>query len=61
MESKNLKDLSNSEIMVYKEELKNEFEVVKYKIKELCDKIEKIDAEIKKADNELTIRQRNLY
>lgn len=61
MESKNLKDLSNSEIMVYKEELKNEFEVVKYKIKELCDKIEKIDVEIKKADNELTIRQRNLY
>ena len=61
MEFKDLKNLSNSEIMIYKEELKNEFEVVKHKIKELCDEIEKIDGEYKKAENELTIRQGKLY
>lgn len=61
MEFKDIKKLSNTEIGLYKETLKNEFDVLKYKIKELCDEIEKVDAEYKKAENELTIRQGNIY
>ena len=61
MEFKDIKKLSNAEIMLYKETLKNEFDVLKYKIKELCDEIEKIDGEYKKAENEITIRQGKLY
>ena len=61
MEFKDVKKLSNSEIALYKETLKNEFDVLKYKIKGLCDEIQKIDNEYQKANNELTIRQRNIY
>ena len=61
MEFKDVKKLSNSEIALYKETLKNEFDGLKHKIKELCDEIQKIDNEYQKANNELTIRQRNIY
>lgn len=61
MEFKDVKKLSNSEIAVYKETLKNEFDVLKHKIKDLCDDIQKIDNEYQKAENELTIRQGNIY
>ena len=61
MEFKDTKKLSNAEIMLYKEELKCQFEVVKRDIKLLCDEIEKIDKEYKKAENELIIRQGNIY
>ena len=61
MEVKDAKKVSNSEIAIYREALKNGFDVLKYKIKELCDEIQEIDHEYPKANNELTIRQRNTY
>ena len=61
MEFKNVKELSNSEIKLYRETLKNEFDVLKYKIKEMCDELQKIDSEYNKAESELKIRQGNIY
>ena len=61
MEFKDVKNLSNSEIALYKETLKNEFDVLKHKIKDLCDEIQKVDNEYQKAENELNIRQGNIY
>lgn len=61
MEFKDCKNLSNNEIQIYRENLRNEFDVLKYKIKDMCDELEKIDAEYAKAENELRIRQSNLY
>lgn len=61
MEFKDLKTLSNSEIMLYKETLKNEFEVLKVEISNKCKELEKIDAEYNKAESELITRQSIVY
>ena len=61
MEFKNVKDLSNAEIKLYQESLKNMFDVLKNEIKEKCDDLEKIDVEYSKTEQELKIRQGNIY
>lgn len=58
MEFKNTKELSNSEIQLYMTTLENEYEVLKYKVKEQCDLLEKMGKEYNKAEEELKKRQR---
>ena len=55
---KNCKDMSNSEIKLYKLNLENEYEAVKAKIAELEKKLDEIDREYIKAENEEKIRRR---
>ena len=61
MEFKDLKTLSNSEIQIYKETLKNQFEVLKVEISNKCKELEKLDAEYNKAESELINRQNGTY
>ena len=61
MEFKDVKKLSNSEIMIYKENLKNSFEVLKVEISNKCKELEKLDAEYNRAVSELINRQSVLY
>lgn len=56
MEFKNCKELSNSEIALYKQELENEFEKMKVKISSMCDELDEIEKEYKNADAELSRR-----
>ena len=58
---KNVKELSNSELNVYKSELTNEFEALKAKIDRLCEQLQSVEREYNKADLELKIRGNNLY
>jgi hypothetical protein len=52
--------MGNSELKMYIEQLSNEFEAKKIKLKELCENMDKIEREYLKAKHELEIR-RNLY
>jgi hypothetical protein len=61
MEFKDIKSLSNSEIMLYKETLRNRFEVLKVEIENKCKELEKLDAEYNKAESELITRQNGIY
>lgn len=61
MTQQNVKDLSNSELIVYKKELSDEFEATKSKIDRLCEELAKIEKEYNKVDNELKIRGKNIY
>lgn len=61
MIKKNVKELSNSELNLYKRDLENEYESIKSKIDKLCDDLEAVEKEYKKADLELTIRGNNIY
>ena len=45
MTQQNVKDLSNSELIVYKKELSDEFEATKSKIDRLCEELAKIEKE----------------
>lgn len=49
--------MSNSEIKLYKLNLENEYEAVKAKIAELEKKLDEIDREYIKAENEEKIRR----
>lgn len=57
MELKNIKELSNSELGLYKKELENYYEVLKTKISKLCDELELVDKEYVKLEKEILIRQ----
>lgn len=61
METKNIKELSNSELTLYKMELTNEFEAVKSQINSLCEKLEKIESTYEKVENEEKIRSKTLF
>ena len=61
MKFKDIKSLSNSEIMLYKETLRNRFEVLKVEIENKCKELEKLDAEYNKAESELITRQNGIY
>jgi flagellar biosynthesis chaperone FliJ len=60
MEKVNYNEMGNSELKMYIEQLSNEFEAKKIKLKELCENMDKIEREYLKAKHELEIR-RNLY
>lgn len=60
MIKENFKEMSNSEIKLYIENLRNEFEGKKLKLKEICDEMDDIEHEYLNATKELEIR-RNLY
>jgi hypothetical protein len=60
MIKENFKEMSNSEIKLYIENLRNEFEGKKLKLKEICDEMDEIEREYLHATKELEIR-RNLY
>lgn len=61
MDRKNIKEMSNNEILLYKKELSDEFEITKAKIEQLCDTLKNIDDEYAKVENELKIRGNSLY
>lgn len=52
--------MSNSEIKMRIENLKNEFEAKKIKLREICEDMDKIEKEYISANNELSIRK-NIY
>jgi hypothetical protein len=60
MIKENFKEMSNSEIKLYIENLRNEFEGKKLKLKEICDEMDEIEREYLNVTKELEIR-RNLY
>lgn len=57
MEFENYKEMSNAEIKVYQETLKNEYEAVKHQISLLCNKLDEMDVEWNKVEAELSRRQ----
>lgn len=57
MKEKNIKNMSNSDLRLYKKELENEYEAVKMKIQLSLDKLLEIDNEYKKIDSELNNRK----
>ena len=60
MVEKNISEMSNIEIKIYLENLNNEFEGKKLKLKVICEEMDKLEREYLRAKNELEIR-RNLY
>lgn len=61
MEFKNIKELSNGELDLYKLELYNQYEALKTKINKMCDELDKISSEYDKAKKEIRIRQSKIY
>ena len=61
MEKKNIKELSNSELNIYKKELTNEFEAIKSKIDSLIKTLKDTENEYLKVETELKIRSNNIY
>jgi transcriptional regulator CtsR len=61
MEKKNIKELSNSQLNIYKKELTNEFEVIKSKIDSLIKTLKDTENEYLKVETELKIRSNNIY
>jgi hypothetical protein len=57
MEYKDCKNLSNAELRIYQENLKNEFETVKAEIAERFKMLDEMDIEYKKAEAELNKRR----
>jgi hypothetical protein len=60
MNKVNYNEMSNSEIRMRIETLKNEFEAKKIKLRELCEEMDKIEKEYLDANNELSVRK-NIY
>lgn len=60
MNKVNYNEMSNSEIRMRIETLKNEFEAKKIKLRELCEEMDKIEKEYLAANNELSVRK-NIY
>lgn len=61
MKDKNIKELSNSELNVYKKELENEYESIKNKISGLCEELKKVEKKYNSIEIEFKIRKNNLY
>ncbi len=61
MEFKNIKELSNGELDIYKLELYHQYEALKTKIDRMCDELDKISSEYDKAKKEIRIRQSKIY
>lgn len=60
MRDKNYNEMSNSEIRMLIETLKNEFESKKIKLRTICEEMDEIEKEYLDANNELKVRK-NLY
>lgn len=60
MSKVNYKEMSNSEIKLRIEVLKNEFESKKIKLRKVCEEMDEIEKEYLDANNELNIRK-NIY
>lgn len=59
MVPKNCKNLSNSELKLYKLTLENEYEAIKAKIADLEKQLDDLDREYARAENEEKIRRTN--
>ncbi len=57
MIAKDCKNISNSELRLYKLNLENEYEAIKAKIASLEEELDKLDREYAKAENEEKIRR----
>ncbi len=57
MDKRNIKEMSNSEIRMYQETLRNEYEVTKKKIQNLIDELDAMDVEYNKTEEELNKRK----
>jgi hypothetical protein len=60
MSKVNYKEMSNSEIKLHIESLKNEFEAKKIKLRKVCEEMNEIEKKYLEANNELNIRK-NIY
>jgi hypothetical protein len=60
MKKQNYNEMSNSEIKMHIDSLRNEFEHKKLELKKICEEMDAIENEYISATNELDIR-RNLY
>lgn len=60
MRDKKYNEMSNSEIRMLIETLKNEFESKKIKLRTICEEMDEIEKEYLDANNELKVRK-NLY
>ena len=58
MEKKNYTNMSNSEIKICVERLRNEFESKKIKLKEICEEMDTIEREYINATHELEMRRK---
>lgn len=59
MIQKDIKNMSNNELKLYKLSLTNEYEATKSKIKSLEEKLDSLDMEYIKVENEEKIRRTN--
>ena len=57
MEKLTLENMTNSEINIKMKELENEYEAIKVKIKQLVERMNSLDTEYAKAENELKKRK----
>lgn len=56
---KDIKNMSNNELKLYKLSLENEYEAIKSKIKNLDERLDSLDREYIKVENEENIRRTN--
>lgn len=60
MSKVNYNEMSNSEIKMRIETLKNEFESKKIKLRQICEEMGELEKEYLEANNELSVRK-NIY
>lgn len=61
MDKIDCKKASNSELRLYQETLKNEYEVIKQQIQDMFKKLDELDVEYNKVENELNNRRNMRY
>lgn len=61
MKDKNVKELSNSELNIYKKDLENEYEAIKNEISRLCEELKKVEKKYYSVELEFKIRKNSIY
>lgn len=61
MKEKNPKELSNSELNIYKKDLENEYEAIKNEISRLCEELKKVEKKYYSVELEFKIRKNSIY
>lgn len=61
MKDKNPKELSNSELNIYKKDLENEYEAIKNEISRLCEELKKVEKKYYSVELEFKIRKNSIY
>ncbi len=61
MDYKDPKELTNAELRLYQEDLKNEFEMVKKEISDKFEKLDELDREYIKTESEMNKRRNIKY